>query len=154
MLSLGTEKLFAFSTAEASVMLPSTLPPPSRAATSTARSSFAYMFDRFVSVASFFRLMVAHFEWPDMRLHLLQQIGMHRRLAHQLGVERRHEQVPLLQHDRGSFVLGEHAHAWTHVDDARGPDEHTAHRVIDPGHLEIGLERVHLAAVRVAPYAD
>ena len=62
MLSAGTEKLLAFSTAEARVMLPSTLPPPSRAATSTARRSFAYMFDRFESVASFFRLIVAHFE--------------------------------------------------------------------------------------------
>ena len=66
MLSFGTLKLFAFSTALASVMLPSTLPPPSRAATSTARRSFAYMFDRFASVASFFRLIVAHLEWPDM----------------------------------------------------------------------------------------
>ena len=62
MLSFGTEKLFAFSTADASVMFPSTLPPPSRAATSTARSSFAYMFERFESVASFLRRIVAHFE--------------------------------------------------------------------------------------------
>ena len=43
-------------------MLPSTLPPPSRAATSTARSSFAYMFERLASVAPFLRLIVAHFE--------------------------------------------------------------------------------------------
>ena len=62
MLSLGTLKLFAFSTAEASVMLPSTLPPPSRAATSTARSSLAYMLERLASVAPFLRLIVAHFE--------------------------------------------------------------------------------------------
>ena len=62
MLSFGTEKDFAFSTAEARVMFPSTLPPPSRAATSTARRSFAYMFERLASVASFFRLIVAHLE--------------------------------------------------------------------------------------------
>ena len=62
MFSLGTEKPFAFSTALASVMLPSTLPPPSRAATSTARRSFAYMFERLASVASFLRLIVAHLE--------------------------------------------------------------------------------------------
>ena len=63
MLSVGTEKLFAFSTAEASVMFAATSPlPPSRAATSTARSSFAYWFDRFASFAAFFRLIVAHFE--------------------------------------------------------------------------------------------
>ena len=69
MFSVGTEKLFAFSTADASVMFAATSPlPPSRAATSTARSSFAYWFDRFASFAAFFRLIVAHLEWPDMRL--------------------------------------------------------------------------------------
>src|SRR5947199_7532563 len=66
MLSFGTEASRAFSTADASVMLPSTLPPPSRAATSIARKSFANIFERFWSVASFFRLIVDHLEWPDI----------------------------------------------------------------------------------------
>src|SRR3954469_13338580 len=99
MLSLGTEKLFAFSTAEASVMLPSTLPPPSRAATSTARRSFAYMFDRFASVASFFRLIVAHLECPDIALRLPQQILVERGFTHELRMEGCHNDVILLQHD-------------------------------------------------------
>ena len=68
MFSVGTEKPLAFSTAEASVMFAATSPlPPSRAATSTARS-FAYWFDRFASFAAFFRLIVAHLEWPDIVL--------------------------------------------------------------------------------------
>jgi hypothetical protein len=62
MLSFGTEKSRAFSTAEASVMLPSTFPPPSRAATSIARRSFEYMLARFWSVAPFLRLMELHLE--------------------------------------------------------------------------------------------
>src|SRR2546427_10547363 len=148
MFSLGTEKPLAFSTADARVMLPATLPPPSRAATSTARRSFAYMFDRLASVASFFRLIVAHFEWPDTWLHLLQQVRVHRRFPHELRMERRHEQVPLLQHDRGPLVLGEHLHAGTDVDDPRRPDEHAAHGMIDPRDLQIRLERVHLPPVR------
>ena len=43
--------------------------PPSFAATSTARSSLANWFDRFASFAPFFRLIVAHFEWPDISPH-------------------------------------------------------------------------------------
>ncbi len=62
MLSLGTEEAFAFSTADASVMFAAGSPPPSLAATSMARRSFANMFDRFASFADFFRLIVAHFE--------------------------------------------------------------------------------------------
>ena len=62
MLSVGTDASRAFSTADASVMLPSTLPPPSRAATSTARSSFANRLLRLASAAPFLRLIVDHFE--------------------------------------------------------------------------------------------
>src|SRR5207247_1516894 len=43
-----------------------TFPPPSRAATSIARSSLANIFERFWSVASFLRLIVDHLEWPDI----------------------------------------------------------------------------------------
>src|SRR4026209_2618033 len=99
MLSFGTLKLFAFSTALASVLLPSTLPPPSRAATSTARTSFAYMFDRFASVASFLRLSGAPLARPLIS-HLPRQVLVQTGLAHQLGVERRREQIALLEHHR------------------------------------------------------
>ena len=66
MLSQGTELSRAFSTADAKVMLPSTLGPPSRAATSTARSNLANSWLRLASAAPFLRLMVLHLEWPDM----------------------------------------------------------------------------------------
>jgi hypothetical protein len=53
----------AFSIAEASVMFDFGSPdPPSRAATSTARSSFANSLLRFASAAPFLRLIVLHFE--------------------------------------------------------------------------------------------
>src|SRR5205085_9444623 len=89
MLSFGTEASRALSTAEASVMFPSTLPPPSRAATSMARSSLANIFERFWSVASFLRLMVDHFEWPDIGLHLPQEVLVETRIPGQLRMERR-----------------------------------------------------------------
>ena len=108
MLSLGTEKLLAFSTADARVMLPSMLPPPSRAATSTARNNFAYMFDRFVSVASFLRLIVAHLEWPDIALHLPQQILVETGLTHELRVEGCHNEGPLLEDDGPVLERREH----------------------------------------------
>src|SRR6185312_13429838 len=131
MLSFGTEKLLAFSTADASVMLPSTLPPPSRAATSTARRSLAYMLERLESVASFFRLIVAHLECPDMWLHLPQEVVVERGLANQLRVEGCHEQVVLLQHDRMSLVRRQDTDLGTEVLHARRPDEHAAHGMID-----------------------
>src|SRR6266536_687907 len=96
MLSLGTELSLAFCTAEARVMFPSRLPPPSRAATSTARSRRANVADRRLSVASFFRLIVLHLEWPDTALHLPQQVFVQARLSRQLRMEGRHQQVPLL----------------------------------------------------------
>src|SRR5215468_9502254 len=98
MLSIGTEKLLAFSTADASVMFPSTFPPPSRAATSTARRSFANMFERFASAAPFLRLIVAHFEWPDTS-HLPEQVLVEPGLVHELRVEGCHDERALLQHD-------------------------------------------------------
>jgi hypothetical protein len=62
MLSPGTEDALAFSTADASVMFEPGSPPPSRAATSIARRSFANWFERLASFAAFLRLIVAHFE--------------------------------------------------------------------------------------------
>src|SRR5437899_8348124 len=100
MLSNGTENSRALSTADARVMFPSMLPPPSRAATSTARRSFAYVRLRFWSVASFLRLMVLHLEWPDTALHLPQQVPVQAAVADELRVERCHDQRALLETDR------------------------------------------------------
>ena len=109
------------STAEASVMLALTSPlPPSRAATSTARRSFANWLLRLASAAPFLRLIVAHFEWPDTS-HLPQDVPVETGLAHELGVEGCHDQVPLLQDDRALLVFGEHAHALADLLDDREP---------------------------------
>src|SRR3990172_1175688 len=154
MLSLGTEKLLAFSTADARVMLPSTLPPPSRAATSTARRSFVYMFERFASVACFLRLIVAHLEWPDITLHLPQQVVVETGLAHELRMEGCHNQAPLLQDDRALLERGQNLDAGPDPLDPRRADEHPAHRVLDAAHVDIRFEGVDLATVRVATYGD
>src|SRR5680860_1592623 len=66
MLSLGTELSLAFCTALWRVGLASRLPPPSRAATSMKRSSLLHIFERWASAAPFLRLIVDHFECPDI----------------------------------------------------------------------------------------
>ena len=61
------------------------------------------MFERLASAAPFFRLIVAHLEWPDIPSHLPQQVSVEPGLTHELGMEGCHKQVPLLQHDRSSL---------------------------------------------------
>src|SRR5215210_1172047 len=98
MFSLGTDDAFAFSTAEASVMLAVGSPLPSFAATSTARRSFANWFERRASFAAFFRLIVAHFECPDtcqLPSDQRQERLVQRRLANELRMERGGEQPAL-----------------------------------------------------------
>src|SRR5205814_1134903 len=111
MFSTGTDASRARSTAAARVMFPSTLPPPSRAATSICRSTLANILPRFWSVASFFRLIWLHLEWPDMRSHPRQEVLVEPGLADQLRVERGHHQVPLARHRRPPLVLGQHLDA-------------------------------------------
>src|SRR5262245_43847257 len=106
MLSFGTEDALALSTADASVMFALTSPlPPSRAATSTARSSLANSLLRLASAAPFLRLIVDHLECPDTS-GLPQQVAVKAGLADQLGVERRNDEVALLEHDRRAVELG------------------------------------------------
>src|SRR5206468_2288184 len=150
MLSPGTDASRAFCTAEASVMFPSTFPPPSRAATSMARSSFEYIRARFSSVADFFLLMEAHLECPDTALsHQLEDPGMEPGIACHLRVERRGQQIRLPHHDRESGVLREDFDAIAHPGHPRRADEDAAHGT-HALHIEVRLERVHLAPVRVA----
>src|SRR5213595_445820 len=68
MLSLGTEVFFAFWMASYSVGLPPGSPPPVRAATSMFLISFAKSLPRLASTTAFLCLVVAHLEWPDIRL--------------------------------------------------------------------------------------
>jgi hypothetical protein len=66
MVSRGIELSRAFWNIVRSVGLASGSPPPSRAATSTWRSTLANSLPRALSVAAFLCLMVAHLEWPDI----------------------------------------------------------------------------------------
>src|SRR6476620_8256096 len=70
MLSLGTEVFFAFWMASYSVGLPAGSPPPVRAAPSMFLTSFAKALPRLASIAAFLCLVVAHLEWPLIRLFL------------------------------------------------------------------------------------
>src|ERR687889_495037 len=70
MLSLGTEDFLAFWIASYSVGLPAGSPPPILAATSMFLISLANILPRRASTTAFLCLVVAHFEWPDMRVPL------------------------------------------------------------------------------------
>src|SRR4051812_20015362 len=67
MLSLGIEASLAFWTARASEGLPSASPPPSRAATVTARASLVNSLPLRASTTAFLCLIEAHLECPDIR---------------------------------------------------------------------------------------
>src|SRR3954451_13315863 len=67
MLSLGIEASLAFWTARASAGLPSTSPPPSRAATVIARASLVKSLPLRASTTAFLCLIEAHLECPDIR---------------------------------------------------------------------------------------
>src|SRR3954449_8066065 len=67
MLSLGIEASRAFWTASARAALPSMSPPPSLAATVTARASLVNSLPRRESTIAFLCLIEAHLECPDIR---------------------------------------------------------------------------------------
>src|SRR5688572_33315818 len=100
MLSLGTEDFLAFCTASKSVGLPERSPPPVRAATSMFLISLAKSLPRRASMTAFLCLVVAHLEWPLMRLSSLVPDDRHEELVHppvtrDLRVERRGQQRAL-----------------------------------------------------------
>ena len=66
MLSLGIDASLAFWTASCSAGLPSSSPPPSRAAVVIARASFVKSLPRRESTIAFLCLIDAHLEWPDI----------------------------------------------------------------------------------------
>ena len=69
----------AFAIASKSVGFPAGSAPPFRAATSIALICFAKALDRFESISAFFRLIVAHLEWPD----IMRQPSVHSRRCFQ-----------------------------------------------------------------------
>src|SRR3954470_15768073 len=95
MVSIGTDESRAFWNMVRRVAFDSGSPPPSRAATSTWRMSLANSFPRALSCAPFLCLIVAHFEWPDIALPLVQELLMDAQVVRELRVERGDGDRPL-----------------------------------------------------------
>src|SRR5690349_8876523 len=157
MLSSGTDSLRALTMASARVGLPAGSPPPVRAATSMVLMSFANALPRLASFAAFWCLVVAHLECPLMaprlpaRQHAHEQ-RVHAHVRRELGMERRGEQRALPDRDGVAVDGGEHLHPGTDALDPRRSDEDGVERLLaEPGHGQVGLERVHLPPERVAP---
>src|SRR5438046_5528499 len=68
MFLFGTDDFLAFWMASKRVGLPSGSAPPVRAATSMFLISFAKSLPRLASITAFLCFVVAHLEWPDIRL--------------------------------------------------------------------------------------
>ena len=81
---------------------------------------------------------------------------MHPGISCELRVKRCRQYIALPDEDgaRISRAIGldrrQHLDASTHLHDHGGPDEHSVNGLLLPGDLEVGFERVHLPAERVA----
>src|SRR5690625_105406 len=73
MLSLGTEAFLAFLIMSSRVGLAAGSPPPVRAATSMFLTIFANSLPRLASFAAFLCFVVAHFEWPAIKLPFVRK---------------------------------------------------------------------------------
>src|SRR5882757_8282003 len=132
MFLFGTELFLAFWMASKSVGLPSGSAPPVLAATSMFLISFAKSLPRLASITAFLCFVVAHLEWPDIRLSPSRHpvllfrravdptgtasgLGAHRGheefmdpvVSGQLGVERRGEHPALPDRHDVAAVLGQ-----------------------------------------------
>ena len=65
-----------------------------------------------------------------------------------------HNEVALLQDDGAVLERRQHVDGVADAFDPRRADEDPAHSVVDPPHVEVGLEGVDLAAVGVASHLD
>ena len=135
-------------------------PPPSRAATSSWRAILLNTLARALSAAPFLCLIVAHLEWPDMGLSpfrtdrawlggesvVLQEHLVQACVWRDLWMEGRDHDVPLTCENRHVIVRGQHLYVGAGRLYLRCPDEHRVERTIQPGHRDVGLEAVDLAA--------
>src|SRR5215475_2315274 len=152
MLSLGTDDFLAFWMASYSVGLPAGSPPPILAATSMFLINLANILPRRASMTAFLCLVVAHFEWPDMRYPSSSLLRLYVRACARgddvvqeqamdpvvtvvhLRVERRRQQRALPDRDdptggRATLDPREHLDFVAGVLHPRGPDEHRVDRV-------------------------
>src|SRR5262249_38776737 len=127
-------------------------PPPSRAATISARESFEKSTPRFLSAAPFLCLIELHLLCPDMRLlfYQLEEPRVHAGVVGQLRMERGDEHPALPREHRMAVVFGEHLLARPGVLDPRRADEDAAQRRLLAVDVEVGLEAVHLPPPRVS----
>src|SRR5688500_5534266 len=181
-LSLGTEVFLALVTASSSPGLPARSGPPMRAATSMFLISLANDFARRLSMMAFLCLVVAHLEWPDMLLRFSSDHAdkkfVHAFLPRHFRVEGGGQQpagthcnnssCPLQIGSVGSvdrvrrLHLGEHFDAVAHPLHPRAADEDCMHgsyaflrgAEVQSLEVEVRLERLALAAERVAPHGD
>src|SRR4051794_28012825 len=156
MLSFGMEYERAFSIAFWSARLPLGSGPPSFAATMIARDSFEKSLPRLTSAAPFLCLIEDHLLCPDMSPlpNLIQKELVDARVVGQLRMERGDEDAPLPREDRMTVDLGQHLDVGASVLDPRRTDEDGAHGLVAVTDVEVGLERVHLAAEGVAAGRD
>src|ERR1044072_4624691 len=177
MFLFGTDCFLAFWMASKSVGVPSMSAPPIRAATSMFLISFAKSLPRLASITAFLCFVVAHLEWPDIRLspsrypllyerlrsyrdtrsacpaHHVDEQCVHPVVPGQLGVERRSEDVALPDRDRVVVVRREHLGARAHRLDPRRADEDALHgAALDALDVDRGLEGLVLAAEGVAAH--
>src|ERR1039458_5592306 len=166
--SRGTEASRAFWYMVRSEALVSTSPPPSRAATSTWRINLAKTLARALSLAPLRCLVVAHFEWPDIKFLLPDwALLLYRNLkcvdkepvnplaVCQFRVERTAPDSFAANQHRvfavAVVVKGENFKVLGPGFDLRRPDEHAGH-FTDALHVDQRLETRDLPAVTVATY--
>src|SRR6478609_5331193 len=156
MLSFGIEASRAFSIAFWRAMFPPGSGPPTRAPTMIARVSFEKSWPRFASVAPFFRLIDAHLLCPDKaRLpDRLEEELVDACVVGELGMEGSDQEAALPEKHRLTVELGQNLDVLAGGDQAGRSDEDASKRPALSGQLEIGLEAVHLRAVRVARDLD
>src|SRR5665213_3120401 len=133
MLSLGMEYDFAFSIAFCSARLPDGSPPPSFAATMSARVSFEKSLPRFASAAPFLCLIDDHLLCPDThRLpYLVEKELVDPRVVRQLRMERGDEDPALAREHRMPVDLRQHLDALARLFDPRRADEDGAEGLLE-----------------------
>src|SRR5690349_19078638 len=156
MLSFGIEYDFAFSIAFCSARLFAGSPPPSFAATMIARESFEKSLPRFASAAPFLCLIDDHLLCPDNvgLPYGFEEQFVQTRVVGQLRMECSDEEPALAREHRAPVDLGEHLHLRPDVLHPRRADEDGVHRRVDPGDLQVRLERCDLTPECVAAHRD
>src|SRR5262245_11807068 len=152
MLSFGIEYERAFSIAFCSAMLEAGSAPPSFAATMIARESLEKSLPRLASAAPFLCLIVDHLLCPDTRRlrDQLQKPSVDARVVRQLGVERRDQDLTVLEQHGLAVKLRQDVDVGSEVANPRRADEDAAERLGVLAEGEVRLEARDLPPVGIA----